>query len=236
MRELLTEWRKYLKLKEGIDPRIQKQLNALLALDDIGIVLNVFAGGDGAEVKYVRIEDYENEQFSELDEDDAVVRQNRKVVVTGIPYGGVEVSRATEDGEGPCLNGHLVIGSRAQRGWGPLLYEVALEWASQSGGGLMPDRFSVSDYALAVWEKYEKRPDVKPSQMDVVHGLGSHHGELFNDFPQLTPDNKADDCDQAVPIRRRGVDWHKSPLSRIYSKSSADVIQALQKAKRKLVI
>ena len=60
MKKLMTEWREF--LKEGLDPRIQKQLNALLALDDIGIVLNVFAGGDGAEIKYVRIEDYENEQ------------------------------------------------------------------------------------------------------------------------------------------------------------------------------
>ncbi len=234
MKKLLTEWREF--LKEGLDPRIQKQLNALLALDDIGIVLNVFAGGDGAEVRYVRIKDYENEQFSELGEDDAVRRQDRKIIKTGIPYGGVEISRALEDEQGPCFDGHLVIGSRAERGWGPLLYEVALEWASQNGGGLMPDRFSVSDYALAVWSKYEKRSDVKPSQMDVAHGLDGISSKTLDYFPQLTPDKKEDDCDQTVPIGRRSTDWPKSPLSKIYSKSSADTIKALQKAKRLIVV
>ena len=59
---------------------------------------------------------------------------------------------------------------------------------------------------------------------------------MLNDFPQLTPDNKADDCDQTVPINRRSTDWPKSPLSKIYSKDSTDTIKALQKAKRLLVI
>lgn len=210
-------------MKEGLDPRIQKQLNALLERENLGIVLSVFAGGDGAEVRYVKIEDYENEQFSDLKEGAAV-------------YGGVEISRALEDEQGPCFDGHLVIGSRAERGWGPLLYEVALEWASQNGGGLMPDRFSVSDYALAVWSKYEKRSDVKPSQMDVAHGLDGISSRTLDYFPQLTPDKKEDDCDQTVPIGRRSTDWPKSPLSKIYSKSSADTIKALQKAKRLIVV
>ena len=221
MKKLMTEWREF--LKEGLDPRIQKQLNALLERENLGIVLSVFADGDGAEVRYVKIEDYENEQFSELKDGAAV-------------YGGVEISRALEDEQGPCFDGHLVIGSRAERGWGPLLYEVALEWSSQNGGGLMPDRFSVSDYALAVWAKYEKRSDVKPSQMDVAHGLDGISSRTLDYFPQLPPDKKEDDCDQTVPIGRRSTDWPKSPLSKIYSKSSADTIKALQKAKRLIVI
>lgn len=223
MKKLLTEWREF--LKEGLDPRIQKQLNALLALNDIGIVLDVEGGGDGAQVRYVRIEDYENKQFSEL-------KQSK----TGIPYGGLQVDRAIEDENGPCFNGHVVVGARAERGWGPLLYEVILEWASQNGGGLMPDRFSVSDYALAVWDKYEKRSDVKPSQMDVAHGLDSISSKTLDYFPQLTPDKKEDDCDQTVPIGRRSTDWPKSPLSKIYSKGSTETIEALQKAKRLFVI
>ena len=221
MKKLMKEWREF--LKDGLDPRIQQQLNALLERENLGIVLSVFADGDGAEVRYVKIEDYENEQFSELKDGAAV-------------YGGVEISRALEDEQGPCFDGHLVIGSRAERGWGPLLYEVALEWSSQNGGGLMPDRFSVSDYALAVWAKYEKRSDVKPSQMDVAHGLDGISSRTLDYFPQLTPDKKEDDCDQTVPIGRRSTDWPKSPLSKIYSKSSADTIKALQKAKRLIVI
>ena len=44
----------------------------------------------------------------------------------------------------------------AQKGWGPLLYEIALEWASQNSGGLTADRGIVSPKALAVWDKYVK--------------------------------------------------------------------------------
>lgn len=53
----------------------------------------------------------------------------------------------------------------AKKGYGPLLYDVAMEYASEKGGGLMADRHTVSDAALNVWRRYMQRPDVVTHEM-----------------------------------------------------------------------
>jgi hypothetical protein len=53
-----------------------------------------------------------------------------------------------------------VVYSQAAPGWGPLLYDLAIEVASEFAGGLMSDRFSVSSDAARVWSYYLQRPDV----------------------------------------------------------------------------
>ena len=86
MKLLFESWRQY--LNEGIDPRIQKQIDMLLALPDIGIAI---ADGLGKSIRYVRIEDAKTQQYSELTPEDAEERKNRKVIKTGLPY---EIGRA----------------------------------------------------------------------------------------------------------------------------------------------
>lgn len=57
-----------------------------------------------------------------------------------------------------------VVYSIVAPGWGPLLYDIAMELASQYGGGLMSDRVSVSDDACRLWQHYldvARRPDVQ---------------------------------------------------------------------------
>lgn len=49
-----------------------------------------------------------------------------------------------------------------ENGWGPLLYEIALELAGRENATLTSDT-SVSNEAAYVWDKYEKRPDVDRS-------------------------------------------------------------------------
>ena len=51
----------------------------------------------------------------------------------------------------------------ADQGYGPLLYDIAMEVVNKVGGvGLMPDTISVSGAARAVWRKYfEDRSDVE---------------------------------------------------------------------------
>ena len=49
----------------------------------------------------------------------------------------------------------------ADHGYGPLLYDIAMEMVYLLGGeGLMPDRTSVSGDAKAVWRKYYERGDI----------------------------------------------------------------------------
>ena len=52
--------------------------------------------------------------------------------------------------------------SRADHGYGPLMYDIALEYAYQLGMYIVPDRSGVSDAASSMWKHYRKRrPDVK---------------------------------------------------------------------------
>lgn len=97
------------------------------------------------------------------------------------------IERASYGGYGPCLDGWMVSWSRADPGWGPLLYDVAMEWASDTGGGLMPDRHSVSPSAKAVWDYYfKKRKDIQWLQLDTLESPPK----------KITPRDPSDDCSQ----------------------------------------
>ena len=84
-----------------------------------------------------------------------------------------------------CGNAWEVVAASAPHGWGPLLYDVAMEWATLNGGGLISDRDTVSQDARGVWDYYmNKRPDVTAHQLD-------------NKRNTLTPE-KEDNCEQNI--------------------------------------
>jgi hypothetical protein len=223
MKLLLENWRRYVVLNEGIDPRIQKQLDALVKLEDVGIAITKDASF-GIAFKYVLITDPEADHPQFQDMAFPVRRiQNDKYDF----YGQVEIYKSDPRGDGECFDGHIVLATGATKGWGPLLYEVALEWASQRGGGLTADRGIVSDKAMAVWAKYEKRGDVDTKQMDIDHGLSGTR-EKQKQYPQLTPDKPEDDCDQGKAVAAAGEDWASLPVSKMFYKPNADVMQALK--------
>jgi len=92
-----------------------------------------------------------------------------------------------------CLE-TFVVGfvTATTKGWGPLLYDVAMEYATMKGGGLVADRVSVTDAARNMWDFYMKnRGDVEHKQLDI-----DDEGSERFDLAQLTPDDKSDDCDQ----------------------------------------
>jgi len=62
--------------------------------------------------------------------------------------------------------------SHASHGWGPLLYEVAIEYATTNGLGLRPDEMGTSEDAAVVWSKFSQRRDVKATP------LGGHSDYL----------------------------------------------------------
>ena len=103
--------------------------------------------------------------------------------------------------------------STALSGWGPMLYDVAMEVATLKGGGLMADRGMVSASAERVWKYYmTNRSDVTAHQLD----------DLKN---TLTPEEE-DNCDQEVAGGSHGMyggdtvenpDWMNSPLSKRYT-------------------
>ena len=124
------------------------------------------------------------------------------------PSGSITIYPTESNREGECGNAWVVGGSDADDGWGPLLYDVAIEWATQNGGGLISDRGSVSDDAQGVWNYYMRnRSDVTAHQLD----------DLNN---SLTPEEE-DNCDQGIgrgTVTGMYDTWVDSALSKRYTK------------------
>ena len=112
----------------------------------------------------------------------------------------------------PCGDAWEVALSHAERGWGPMLYDVAIEWATQNGGGLVSDRRHVSPSARGVWNYYLlNRGDVQSVQLDDLQNT-------------ITPEEE-DNCEQHASTVGRSsagmpkvVDFQESPLSKRYTK------------------
>lgn len=134
-------------------------------------------------------------------------------------YGVVVLSKPQMPRKFPCSKGLMVSFSEAEEGYGPLLYDVAMEVATIKSGGMVADRVSVSNDAYKIWDYYmKKRNDVNYSQLD-------------NEFGELTPEIKEDDCLQgsSEDHQNKSGTWKDSPLSKIYTKSPM-MIDELQKA------
>jgi len=250
MKLLLENWREF--LKEGIDPRIQTQIDNLFALPEVNVspetwdsmhlkgpqfptnvAVAIETGYDYAITVFYCFIDKDGKFTRRTREKDSTKyisgEEGRKVESTGIPHGQIIVESPDEEsrqrwGDPPCLNGFSIASAKTTRGWGPLLYEVALEWASQGGrAGLMADRRGVSDYAVAVWDKYLVRGDVDKKQLDIdPAGAKQFHTQ------QLTPDIPEDDCSQRSAARHGGSDgWQDTSISKLYNKPNAEVMSAL---------
>jgi len=221
MKKLLENWNNF--LNEAIDPRIQKQIDAILELPDIGVLIykGSMSGFTTMSFRYVRIVDKDTKKYSILTPQDTFIRKDRETIKTGIPNGYVEIREPTR-ADGSCLDGWIVGGSLATTGFGPLLYEVAIEWSSQNGEGLTPDRKSVSTYAARVWANYMSRSDIEKKQLDAIKA---------DEVPRLTRP-VADDCSQRKSIDAAGENWMNSPFSKMYSKSNTEVLDALRAAGR----
>lgn len=100
--------------------------------------------------------------------------------------GIIEITDDPVFADGDCGGAYEVMRSKAPKGWGPLLYDVAMEWASVKGGGLIADRDEVSPAAQRVWSYYkESRSDVQaiPLKSDCEHTReGSIHEKTPLDY------------------------------------------------------
>ena len=126
---------------------------------------------------------------------------------------GQDLGRIIIDrGEERCVRDdvYFINRSQAKDGYGPFLYDVAMEYATLKGSGLMSDRSSVSTDAQKVWQYYlNNRSDVEIHQMDNMENV-------------LTPEEE-DNCNQFVSQvwggkRGDAKDWMDSPLSKRYTR------------------
>lgn len=193
MKLIMENWRRFLKSKVfGTDkikvrnPKIQNIIDKLLQTEGLYILIEKVNDN-------LCVIKYQQEKGQALL---GMIRIHKAKIYTG-----------------ECLDSWVVKVSKAKSGWGPLLYEVAMEWSSMrtNGTGLTPDREVVSADARKIWDVYYSRSDIKKLQLD------SH--PRFDDLDQITPNNPKDDCSQFMSTRMAGdKNWMKSPLSKVYSK------------------
>ncbi|HIJ10556.1 TPA: hypothetical protein HA278_00735 [Candidatus Woesearchaeota archaeon] len=123
------------------------------------------------------------------------ISQDIRISIVGQPrtgmlsLGHIDIRKA---GNNLCDNAWEVVKSRADHGWGPLLYDVAMETVGKDG--LMCDRQSVSKPASRVWDFYLQNRtgeggDIEAVQLDYVRR------------PFVTPDDPSDDCPQYSFLR-----------------------------------
>ena len=106
----------------------------------------------------------------------------------------------------PCGGSAVVTVARSADGWGPLLYDIAIEVATMKSNGLTADRYIVSQDAADVWDFYLKnRSDVVAHQLDDTKNT-------------LTPEDE-DNCSQNAA----GDNWQTSSLSKRYTKEPTTI-------------
>ena len=136
-------------------------------------------------------------------------------------YGHVIIAPYGTDAKGyKCLDAWEVRKSDVREGFGPMLYDLAMEWATKNGGGLVADRHGVSEEAVSVWLRYKNsRDDVEKIQLD----------DLKN---TLTPEDE-DNCGQLSShtlAYKRGGEWHQQPTAQLYKKTNSEMYDELRHA------
>jgi len=96
-----------------------------------------------------------------------------------------------EDPETPSWNAKEVKYSAAEKGYGPLLYDIVMA----DTGKLVPDRNTVSADAEKIWNKYMNRSDVEHQPLDDI------------EKPQTR--SETDDSELHVPMRSRTKQMQK---------------------------
>lgn len=220
MKLLLETWNNYLQ-------NIEEGMNTVEELPE-DVIIQIYYDDDVMSVYYAH-----KDEDKELEDEEGIKRAGGLYQILDnaispyneydFPYGYVEcrMSEPTKDGE--CLDGFLIQGTKAKSGWGPLLYDIAIEYASIEAGGLIPDRYTVSDDAKRVWLYYlRRRKDVSPTQLD----------DPQNDLTT----QKFDNCVQHSSIEDRGEEnWAVSPLSKIWTKKPETLRKLRSQGKIRIV-
>ena len=114
----------------------------------------------------------------------------------------------------PCLSALQVQVSSAPKGYGPLLYDLAMELSGHKG--IYSDRTAVSDSAQRVWEYYE-----------------THRSDVESLHPLEVVDATETECIEDI-IHLFGEEWEDDPLSKVFKKKSGKLatLEALKAANK----
>lgn len=133
-------------------------------------------------------------------------------------WGMVEFEKTYEDDEDlPDHGYHQHKMSRdTKRGFGPLLFELFLEYVSRRGSAAVCDRNSITEEAQKRFMVYEVRSDVEKIQLDITKEESDKFG-----YPQLYPEREKGTkgrTSQDIAIRHKKEDWPTSAYSKALKK------------------
>ena len=162
--------------------------------EDVIIRIKEFGGGS-ARIQYTRFDDRQQKLFPTPSKSPGDTCWGTIIIekdVNGIPV-------------------WQVTSSSAAPGYGPLLYDIAMEYATQNGLGLMSDRNAVSegeDGAVNVWDYYMNHrvgDDVEAHQLD--------------DLQNTLTDTYDDNVDQWISKAFAKEEWEYHSTSKRYTKA-----------------
>jgi len=81
-------------------------------------------------------------------------------------YGHIDIGKIHQNRYGECLGAWMTRMADTAKGFGPMLYDIAMEYATESGSGLIADRGGVTPAAEGIWKKYLERDDVEAVQLE----------------------------------------------------------------------
>ena len=126
---------------------------------------------------------------------------------------------------GNCADAYSVQWSDAPDGWGPMLYDIAIELTGKNG--LMADRADLSNAAYSIWDYYHKnRPDIEKRPLDIPTDIAAK-----KQLDQRTPNDETDDCASwTIFDMNSGTDsqWVDSPLAYAYRANGTPTIDTLK--------
>lgn len=245
MNRLIRKYvRELLLLSEG-DSRIEKRLDALLAMPPAAVRISKanswFKIEYGVELSNGQFIAIMEDPYSDIDSVPGALEEiESEVDINDLPTGYIACNHGFSSQDGPCYNGYVVDQSYAKKGWGPLLYELAIEyassqdpgWSSSGKTGLTPDRVDVSKEAQQVWRKYQQRGDIEKLQLDIDQSTIKKFKRRLRgkslSLDQLTPSDFSDDCKQDKSVALAGVYWAETPTAQMYHKSNSEYLEELR--------
>jgi hypothetical protein len=103
----------------------------------------------------------------------------------------------------------IVDSSSVDKGYGPLLYDIAMETVTKHGCMLVSDRKIVSNDAFNVWKYYyENRPDIRKKELKVGHW---HMGPRTEEYFKTMTEDTATWPDKSDPIWSLWHGYQKDP-------------------------
>ena len=128
----------------------------------------------------------------------------------GKPWGYITIAKPNQEYEGECDGAYIARIIESDNEWGPLLLQIAIEWASKSNVGRIADRFRVTEFEYHLW----------------IHLLGNQGGDFITKPVALCLNKSSKTWSE-----RLGIDEDKIATSFIFF-SKADALQQLLKGKR----